>query len=76
MEEYEQKVFGNVVLRRISGPKREETVGHWRKLHNDELHKLYPSPNIIRIMKSRRMRLAGHVECMRRRGFWRERRRK
>jgi hypothetical protein len=50
------------VLRRIFGPKRDEVRGGWRKLHNEELHNLYSSPSIIRIMKSRRMRLAGHIE--------------
>jgi hypothetical protein len=54
-------VFENRVLRRICGPKRDEVTGDWRKLHNEELHKLYPSPNIIRMIKSRRMRWAGHV---------------
>jgi hypothetical protein len=44
------------VLRRVFGPKREEVTGGWRKLHNEELHNLYPSPNIIRIIKSRRMK--------------------
>jgi transcription termination factor 2 len=51
------------VLRRIFGPKREED-GSWRKLHNDELHDLYSSPNIVRMIKSRRMRWAGHVARM------------
>jgi len=51
------------VLRRIFGPKREED-GSWRKLHNDELHNLYSSPNIVRVIKSRRMRWAGHVASM------------
>jgi hypothetical protein len=51
------------VLRRIFGPKREED-GSWRKLHNDELHSLYASPNIFRVIKSRRMRWAGHVARM------------
>jgi hypothetical protein len=46
----------NRVLRRIFGPKRDEVTGDWRKLHNEELHNLYPSPNIIRMIKSRRMR--------------------
>jgi hypothetical protein len=50
-------------LRRIFGPKREED-GSWRKLHNDELHSLYSSPNIVRVIKSRRMRWAGHVARM------------
>jgi hypothetical protein len=54
-------VFENRVLRRIFGPKRDEVTGEWRKLHNKELHDLYSSPSIIRIIKSRRMRLAGHV---------------
>jgi hypothetical protein len=54
-------VFENRVLRRIFGPKRDEVTGDWRKLHNEELHNLYSSPNIIRKMKSRRMRWAGHV---------------
>jgi hypothetical protein len=51
------------VLRRIFGPKREED-GSWRKLHNDELHNLYSSPNIVRVIKLRRMRWAGHVARM------------
>jgi hypothetical protein len=51
------------VLRRIFGPKREED-GSWRKLHNDELHSLYSSPNVVRVIKSRRMRWAGHVAGM------------
>jgi hypothetical protein len=49
------------VLRRIFGPKRYEVMGDWRKLHNEELRNLYSSPNIIRMIKSRRMRLVGHV---------------
>jgi hypothetical protein len=49
------------VLRRIFGPKRDEIIGGWRELHNEELHNLYSSANIIRIIKSRRMRWAGHV---------------
>jgi hypothetical protein len=49
------------VLRRIFGPKRDEVTGEWRKLHNEELHIWYSSPNIIRQIKSRRMRWAGHV---------------
>jgi hypothetical protein len=52
------------VLRRIFGPKRDEVTGGWRKLHNEELHNLYSSPNIIRMIKSRRMRWAGHVARM------------
>jgi hypothetical protein len=57
-------VFENRVLRRIFGPKREEVTGEWKKLHNDDLNNLYSSPNIVRVIKSRRMRLAGHVACM------------
>jgi hypothetical protein len=52
------------VFLRIFGPKREED-GSWRKLHNDELHNLYSSPNIVRVIKSRKMRWAGHVARMR-----------
>jgi hypothetical protein len=52
-------VFENRVLRRIFGPKREEVAGGWRRLQYEEFHSLYPSPNIIRVMKSRRMRLLG-----------------
>jgi hypothetical protein len=57
-------VFENRVLRRIFGPKRDEVMGGWRKLHNEELHNLYSSPSIIIIIKSRRMRWAGHVARM------------
>jgi hypothetical protein len=53
------RMFENRVLRRIFGPKRDEVTGEWRKLHNVELNKLY-SPNILRVIKSRRMRWAGH----------------
>jgi hypothetical protein len=67
------------VLRRIFGPKRYEVTGEWRKLHNEELRDLYSSPGIIRIIKSRRMRWAGHVVRMWRRGtlidYWWESRR-
>jgi hypothetical protein len=56
------------VLRRIFGPKRDEVTSEWRKLLNKELHNLYPSPSLIRIIKSRRKRLAGHVARMGRRG--------
>jgi hypothetical protein len=62
-EEHRLKVFENRVLRRIFGPKREED-GSWRKLHYDELHSLYSSPNIVRAIKSRRMSWAGHVARM------------
>jgi hypothetical protein len=51
----------NRVLRRIFVPKREEVMGGWRRLHNEELHNLYASPNVIRVIKSSRMRWAGHV---------------
>jgi hypothetical protein len=57
-------VFENRVLRRIFGPERDYVTGDWRKLHNEELHHLYSSPNIIRMIKSRRMRWAGHVAGM------------
>jgi hypothetical protein len=60
-------VIENRMLRRIFGPKRDEVAGEWRKLHNEELHDLYFSPRIIRIMKSRRTRWAEHVARMRRR---------
>jgi hypothetical protein len=54
-------VFQNRVLRRIFGPKGDEATGEWRRLHNEELNDLYSSPNIIRVIKSRRIRWAGHV---------------
>jgi hypothetical protein len=57
-------VFENRVLRRIFGSKRDEATGEWRRLHNEELNDLYSSPNIIRVIKSRRMNLAGHVARM------------
>jgi hypothetical protein len=60
-EENRLRVFENRVLRRIFGPKRDEVIGEWRKLHNEELHNLYSSPYIIRKIKSIRMRLARHV---------------
>jgi hypothetical protein len=60
-EEHKLRVFGKRVLRRIFGPKRDGVSGGWRKLHNEELHNLYSSPSIIRIIKSRRMRWMGNV---------------
>jgi hypothetical protein len=68
-EEHTLKVFENRVLRRIFGPKRDEVTGDWRKLYNEELHNSYASSNIIRMIKSRSMRWAGHVERMGRRGL-------
>jgi hypothetical protein len=60
-------MFENRVFRRIFGPKRDEVTEGWRKLHNEELHNLYSSPGIIRMIKSRRMKWAGHVARIRRR---------
>jgi hypothetical protein len=68
-EEHRLRVFENRVLRRIFVPQRHEVTGDWRKLHNEELHNLYSSPSIIRMIKSRRMRWAGHVERMGRSGI-------
>jgi hypothetical protein len=58
------RVFENRVLRKIFGPKRDEVMGEWRTLHSEELHNLYSSPNIIKQIKSSRMRWAGHVARM------------
>jgi hypothetical protein len=63
-EERIQRVFENRVLRRVFGPKRDEVTGEWRKLHNEGLNDLYSLPNIMRVVKSRRMRWAGHVARM------------
>jgi len=60
-EEHRLRVFENRVLRRIFGPKRDEVTGECRKQHIEELHDLYSSPNIVRVIKSRRMRWAGHI---------------
>ena len=57
-------MFENVVLRRILGPRRDEVMGEWRRLHNEELNDLYSSRNIVRVIKSRIMRWAGHVARM------------
>ena len=64
MEESKLRAFENMVLRRIFGPKRDEVTGEWRRLHNEELNVLYCSPNILRVIKSRRMRWARHVARM------------
>jgi hypothetical protein len=61
---YFKVVFENRVLRRIFGPKRDEVMGEWRKMHNGELHNFYSSPGIIRQIKSRRMWWVGHVAHM------------
>jgi len=63
-EERKVGVFENMVLRRIFGPRRDEVTGEWRRLHNEELNDLYSSPNIVRVIKSRRMKWAGHVVHM------------
>jgi hypothetical protein len=63
-EEHRLRVFENRVLRRIFGPKRDAVMGEWRKLHNEELHNLYSSPDIIMQIKSRPLTWAGHVARM------------
>src|SRR5215471_10081877 len=73
-EEHRLRVFENRVLRRVFGPKRDEVTGELRKLHDEELNGLYSLPNIVRVVKSRRMRWAGHVARIGRRdgctGCW------
>ena len=63
-EEHILRLFESRVLRRIFGCKKDKVTGEWRKLHNEELNDLYCSPNIVRVIKSRRMRWAGHVALM------------
>jgi len=63
-EERKLRVFENRVLRKIFGPTKDEVTGEWRRLHNKELNDLYSSPNIVRVITSRRMRWAGHVAHM------------
>jgi hypothetical protein len=63
-EERKLRVFENMVLRRIFGPRRDEVTGEWRRVRDEELSNLYSSPNIVRMIKSRRMRWAGHVARM------------
>jgi len=63
-EERRLRVFENRVLRKVFGPKRDEVTGEWRKLHNEELNDMYSLPNIVRVVKSRRIRWAGHVVRM------------
>jgi len=63
-EEKKLRVFENMVLRRIFGTRRDEVTEEWRRLHNEELSDLYSSPKIVRVIKSRRMRWAGHVARM------------
>ena len=63
-EERKLRVFENMVLRRIFEPRRDKVTGEWRRLHNEELNDLYSSPNIVRVIKSRRIRWAGNMARM------------
>jgi len=63
-EERKPRVFENILLRRIFGPRRDEVMGEWKRLNNEELNDLYSSPNIVWVIKSRRMSWAGHVAHM------------
>jgi len=63
-EERKLRVFENMVLRRIFGPRRDKVIGEWRRLHNEKLNDLFSSPNIVGVIKSRRMKWAGHVARM------------
>jgi len=63
-EERKLRVFENMVFRRIFGPRRDKVTGEWSRLHNEELNDLYSPPIIVRVIKSRRMRWAGHVVRM------------
>jgi len=63
-EERNLRVLENMVLRRIFGPRRDEVTREWRRLHNEEINDLYSSANIVRVIKSRRMRWAGHMSRM------------
>jgi hypothetical protein len=69
-EERRLRVFENRVLRRVFGPRRDEVTGEWRKLHNEELNELHSLPNIVRVVKSRKMILAGHVAGMGEKREW------
>jgi hypothetical protein len=71
-EECRLRAFENRVLRRIFGSKSDEVTGEWRRLHNKELYAVYSSPNIIQVIKSRRLRWTGHVERVRenRGAYW------
>jgi len=64
MEERKLRMFEKMVVRRMFGPRRDEVTGEWRRSHNKELNDLYCSPNIVGVIKSRRMRWVGHVACM------------